>query len=883
MSEVNPISRLYSDIIRILNSLTIKYNYRAEEYETRETKSRADRYINALSGADTFYQYDDYSTEEFMKAGITDRDAISYYQHNRFDVPTEFQSKLLSLRRERELNEYVETNNYYRMLTGLPDIGDTDFVYVPKDLCEQFNIPEDVPVHEIGSKLGNYYLTLLNGVGFFDDIVKKYPDKEYLKHTGKNLITLSYARRAKNFSILSVDQEGIMESTYREFVRSYEKARIYFMSVVYTYEFRSIIPYYDNFIALCIFIMAIQQVSVRGIKNAVEREFYDEYMVKLLYETYGLPYFSKIDQETQKQICQNLNLLVQNKATNKVILDIASLLGFSDISIYQYYLIKEHNFDDRGRPIIKTKKQINTATGKMEEVYDREAMMSVYFQKVDLKETNIKEALTDPVNRVSYSDVTYYDPFWWEDDDLHSEIWDRSYNYLETKYLGSTIPYRMTEILFQSVILLRMIMQKHDELSDLTILIPKITDSAVKLSDVVILFFALISKKMGISGQILTLPSKIAHVLETTDQIINKETDHIEILNFNFDAFSKDNIEETKAILEPYFKRRDYRVVNGHDVDLMPDGKQDISAPTHKVSYTMDETDMDEFIGYITKLSIPNGTPEEKRSALNKIFENVEALYLFLTYHMSKTTDMNEYYALKKFYETAFYSNETAKMFEVDTEDGRRPAKTFEEYFLYTDANIYDFLQKLDEEPDKIYSYIDHIIYKMEEVVNNVGYLYTLNDGSSPLVDLLQILITFFKSYIMDFVDMSSLMIIDWEMENTIRFFGNVEHILKKDEIEEHFGKDFMDLLHKVIAHYRIEDRIALNDYIRSHKELFVEDEGKIYDMQELIRAFKIDAIDDCMHQYDVVNGITGTIKIRDTIGFNDSCYKVEKEEKHDV
>ena len=98
LSEVNPISRLYSDIIRILNSLTIKYNYRAEEYETRETKSRADRYINALSGADTFYQYDDYSTEEFMKAGITDRDAISYYQHNRFDVPTEFQSKLLSLR-----------------------------------------------------------------------------------------------------------------------------------------------------------------------------------------------------------------------------------------------------------------------------------------------------------------------------------------------------------------------------------------------------------------------------------------------------------------------------------------------------------------------------------------------------------------------------------------------------------------------------------------------------------------------------------------------------------------------------------------------------------------------------------------------------------------
>ena len=878
MSEINPISRLYSDITHILNTLTIKYNYRAEELETRASKEKADRYINALAGTDTFYQYDDYSIEEFNKAGITDAKAIAYYQKDRFSIPSEFHSKLLTLRRERELNDYVETNNYYRMLTGLPDLEDKDYIYVPKDLCDRFKIPEDIPVHEIGSKLGNYYLTLLNGVGFFDELVKKYPKKEYLKHVGKNIITLSYARRAKNFAILSVDQENIMESTYREFIRSYEKARIYFMSTVYTYEFRHVIPYYENFIALCIFVMAIQQVSVRGIQNAVEREFYDEYMVKLLYETYGLPYFSKIDQETQKQICQNINILIQNKATNKVILDIASLLGFSDISIYQYYLIKEHNFDDRGRPIIKTKQQVNTATGKMETVYDREAMMNVYFQKVPLDEENIKEALTDPVNRVEYSEVTYYDPFWWEDDDLHSEIWDKSYNYIETKYLGSTIPYRLTELVFQSVILLRMIMDKHNELSDIVIQLPKITNSPVKLADTVILFFALISKKMGISGQIMTLPSKIAHILETNDQVINKENEHIEILSFNFDAFSEENIEETKAILAPFFKRREYRVSNGHDVDLRADGTQDTSAPTHLLTPIDDETDLDEFISYIKKLSIPDASPEEKRVALNKAFENVEALYLFLSYHMSKTTDMEEYYALKKFYETAFYSNETAKMFEVDTEDGRRPAKTFEEYFLYTNSDIYEFLQNIEDDPDKIYSYIDHVIYKLEEVVDNIGYLYTLNDGSSPLIELLQIMITFFKSYIMDFVDMSSLMVIDWEMENTIRFFGNVEHIHKTDKIEEHFGKEFMDLLNKVITHYRIEDRIALNDYIRSHKELFLEDGEKVYDMEQYFRMLKIESISDTMTHYDVVNGITGTIKIRDNLSFNDCCYKIEKE-----
>ena len=880
---MNPINRLYKDIVHILNTLTIKYKYRADELETMESKEKADRYICALNGVDTFYQYADYSTEEYMKAGITDENAIKYYKANRYEVPSEFQPKLLVLRRERELNEYVETNNYYRMLIGLPDLEDKDYIYVPKNLCEEFNIPEDMPVHEIADKLGKYYITLLNSVGFFDDIVAKYPEKEYLKHVGKNKITLSYARNAKNFAILSVDQEGIMESTYREFIRSYEKARIYFMSTIYTYELRGVIPYYENLIALCIFIMAIQQVSVRSIKNATEREFYDEYMVKLLYETYGLPYFSKVDEDTQKQICQNLNLLIQNKATNKVILDIASILGFSDISIYQYYLIKEQNFDDKGRPIIKKKKQVNTGTGKIEEIYDQEAMKNIYFQKVDLKTENIKEALTDPVNRVEYSEVTYYNPFWWEDDDLHSEIWDESYNYLETKYLGATIPYRLTELIFQSVVLLRMILDKKSEFSDITLDLPKITDEPVSLPDTVALFCALICKKMGISGQILTLPSKIAHVLETTDQVINNENKHIEILNFNFDAFSKENIEETKAILAPYFKRKHYRVVNGHDIDLRADGTQDISAPTHKATFTIDETDLDTFTGYLSALTIPDASPEEKRIALNKAFENVEALYLFLSYNMSKTNDMDEYYALKKFYETAFYSNETAKMFEIETEDGVRPAKTFEEYFMYTDSKIYKFLKGLDDDPDKIYSYIDHVIYKMEELVNNIGYLYTLNDGSSPLIELLQIMITFFKSYIMDFVDMSSLMVIDWDLENTIRLFGKAEYVHKLDEIEEHLGKEFTDVIRNVISHCSLEDKIALNDYIREHKEIYLEDEEKVYDLQEELRVMKQNLINDIFDHYDVVEGITGTLKIRDNLILQDCCYKVEKEEKDNV
>lgn len=856
--------------------MTIKYSVKAEEYETFTIKSKADRYINALMCKDNYFMYDDYLESDFNQAGITDTDQILAYQSDRFSVPSELQSKLLVARREREVSEYVEQNNYYRMLNGYPDLEDTEYFYVTESISEEYDIPIDMPIHEIGDKLGNYYINALQGIGFINNLKAEYPEKKYLNYLGSNRISIQYARTAKNFSILSIQQENVMESTYREFVRCYEKARIYFMSTCYVYQYRTVIPYYDNFIGLCIFVMAIQQVSMRSIKNATDREFYDEYMVQLLYETYGVPYFSRVDETTQKLIVQNLNLLVQNKATNKVILDIASLLGFNDINIYQYYLIKKRKFESNGRPVIKKKQQVNTNTGKVEEVYDLEAMNSVYFQKVDIRDENVKDSLSDTLKRVEYHDITYYDPMWWEDDELHNEIWKTQYNYMETKYMGITTPYRLTELLFQSILLLKVIMEKQPDLYTVTIQLPKITSKDISLPMVVVLFFALMSKKYGMSGQILTLPSKLIHILEINDQEINKETDPIEVLQFNFDAFSPKNLKETVSILEKHLSRRKYRVVNGHDVDLKEDGTQDSFAPTHKVQFTVETEDLEELYRYISDLTIPNADTETKVKALNKIYENMEALYYFLSYQISVTNDPEEYYALKTFYDTAFYSKETAEAFKVTDEDGvERTADTFLEYLYYNDKDLYEFVNDVDK--DKIYTYIDHIIYKMEALVNNVGYLYILNDGFSPLMELLQILVVFFKSYTIDFVDMTSLMIIDWDLENTVRFFSDPKHISKVDQIEDRFGKDFMDVLNSYLCRYRIEDRLALSDYIRSHATIHLEDETLLSDMIEFVHAVKVNAVNEEFKMTDTVNSMHTNIHENDDLILEDVCVKKEE------
>ena len=157
------------------------------------------------------------------------------------------------------------------------------------------------------------------------------------------------------------------------------------------------------------------------------------------------------------------------------------------------------------------------------------------------------------------------------------------------------------------------------------------------------------AKKLHVNGQIISTPSKLIHVLETIGQQIDKSEKHIEALSFNFDAFSPERIAETRDILSPYFSRRKYRIVNGHDVDLNPDGSQNAWGPTKLVAFDVDTTDLDTFMGYLFELSTTSGSSQSERiNAINNIYKNSRALYEFLSYQMSQTTNPDEYYALKK-------------------------------------------------------------------------------------------------------------------------------------------------------------------------------------------------------------------------------------------
>ena len=99
----------------ILNTSTIKFIKKAKALETTESKLKADEYIAAKMGFDTFRDYplfDEHILESVgftyplydIPAMVNDKTLIP--QHRREDV--------LIAQRNKVINEYIELNDYYR-------------------------------------------------------------------------------------------------------------------------------------------------------------------------------------------------------------------------------------------------------------------------------------------------------------------------------------------------------------------------------------------------------------------------------------------------------------------------------------------------------------------------------------------------------------------------------------------------------------------------------------------------------------------------------------------------------------------------------------------------------------------------------------------------
>ena len=629
-----------------------------------------------------------------------------------------------------------------------------NFVYPTMEMEEVYGISRKIPIHKLTYYYGtSQYSSIIESLGYLDEQLELHPDYTYLQYIGMKNIPVEKSRKAKNFELLylPVCDREILHS---QFVILYNGCRDYFVNTVYNYYYRGIYDMYDNFIALSICSMTISQLVARTGEMAINREFYDERMVQMLYDSYNIPYCSTLNYHTQRRLVKNLNKLIQDKGENKVLYDIAYLLGYHDISIYKYYLVKERKYDSDDNLIYADTTKVDLVVNENNElvekevvVNDLEEMYDVYFQKVELNETNYNAALSDKSKRVDYDSLTSNDPLWWDDDDTWSEvygdptkfteitepeIYHKHYNYTETKYLGITISYKMSELLYENIMLLRMIFDMKDELSDVFVTFPKLTGALkVTVFDCVVFLCALICKRYGLSGEILTKVSStlncIGYMTIDADGYIPCDT-----VAFNFEKVT--NLEVFNEIIKEPLRY-------------------------------LTESEAVEFKNYFEWISLPNTTEAEKVKIFNEMYQNIKGLGYYVGRKMSEAELYTEYVAWRDLYEALFIVKEARDMFTMGTTG--TVAKTYAEYLQIMNPTLFEIVDSVEE--NMIYSDIDHVIYSLEQVVNNLKSLYTVNDSNSTVHNYLIKLVKFFKSYTTDLVDLTTQYIFDLKPDNLFK------------------------------------------------------------------------------------------------------------------
>lgn len=856
MAYENPIRGLYDIYIALITGTTIKYTYLADPQETLDMRKYVDGYLDAYYARDTYeiYKYDE---EEFVALGIEDKDMIATYMRDQSSVPNFYKTRLLANRRQAIIDSYVEKNNYYRMLHGLPDLEDNEFIYVDYDTCEIYGIDPTVPVHEIEDKLGNHYITILENVGYIDKLIEENPDKEYLKHIGSKRIDIVAAREAKNFQILYLDK-SIDENVQNLFTSLYEQCRTYFMTTIYIYDYRKIIDYYDRFIALCIMVMSLQQLTARSIQASLDREFFDSHAMQALYEMYDIPFFANLDMQTQKAICQSINILIQNKGTNKVIYDIAELLGYSRIDVYKYYLMKEHLMDANGNPIFITKEEFNEDTGEYEEVYDYEKMFDVYFQKVRINDYDYHEALEDQSNRVAYESVTSGDPYWIEDDPLYQEVWESEYNYKETKYLGVTVSYKLSEMLYQNIILIRMIFDLKSQISDITLKLPSLSgDANIPLFDAFVVLCALTSKKYGLNGEVVSKPSQVIHVLSGIQRLFEPYQTMNETMAFNFSWFAETSYEEGVKDLYTY----------------------------------MTEDEIKEFEGYISILTLPNYDNEAKVKAINDMYANIRGLSIFLSDKMVAAKTIDEYTTFSRFYRALYYSKEVGDMFTITTSGEERPATTFLEYLEFVNPTLAEFVETCPK--NECHLYIDHVISRLETLIDNLDYMYLINNSTSSIQEVLIALIKFFKSYTTDLIGLNIVYIFDFKPDNLLKLIDEVWRINGTIRTKDCIHFSYGDAVDKMMVHLYPKDDLFFKEEYRLHANFNLKDMLLLTDgyhlikhLQEQDKFYLTDDVylhgsikyPDQLFLTDKVTHFTTTLKVNDFMKLLDEVSYIKKQ-----
>ena len=908
MNDKSQVESILNDIRSMVNNVIIKLSYQADMYETTDIKREADRYIAAYLEKDTFDSYRAYPMEVIAKAGISNLNDLTAYSSDRNKIPREKRKDVLKAMRETVIREYVEMNDYYRELIGMPSINtpEEEWIYLTEEEMKYYEIDEVRPIHD-------YPKEILHKLerDLIPNLIKLYPERTYLQHMGSKAVNLVRARQARNFDIIFTDIK--LDTVFmRAFFETYDFAREYFMGLIYNKAFKERYDLYDNYMGMHIMIMTVQRLVVDTIKMGIDRDFYDLISIKKLFNVYGVPFFEDLPLDYQRTIVKNVNMLIRSKSTDKVLYDIANTLFYERVRIYKYFLVRERKFDEDGNPIFLYKEEIkdtppekyyiksnNKKTYELavqgkhlvtiecqvpyapEAIYMKDEVTGEMFKLFMIDDVIVSKPVEDK-NQICQSVIMYNENFEKfklavDKDVIETEeidynrvtVYDYEHMYdvyfqatdIMERNVISTLETKYNRYAYDEVVKDDVYWWETEELKkelfgrDYTYIDTKYISVTVMQNLTKMLYETVYYLNMLVDHKNTTVPM--------LERVFNSDamkygTDY---LYLDLDRFTTVPVSIFDSVMILCALVAKKNGMKGNIIVESPSKILSVLGFNFEANFELIRENIrkykrvfknQEILKYLDLLDI------RSVKDIDTLFNNFKNFAEFCADVVATTTDINEYKAYKELYKVITVRKDATKLFTMS--DGN-VANTYLEYLYDKLPVIADFIDNMHK--DKTGVFIEHVLGKLNELIPEIEYLNTINGTNNNIVQAILGLINFFKSYTVDLRTLNILYMFDNRMLNKIymiddpRLFVTLypteSYPLYADSLRPTVMFDKQDNLviydpSRLGTRLRPSDSAGMYDEIEQLLiQLGVEDELVLSykDMMEMINNQSIDAIID--------------------------------------
>lgn len=375
-------------VFKFMDSLVIKSQHDADQYETSVSAEAARIYCSALSGKVNIYDFYNDITQDVLisinqtqnKTIFTDK-RIALLVNNKAEFVSSLSytesSAIIDRAIDIQKKYYVETNEYYRMLAGRERLDRSNLVAVEDTYYDEDDDRRVTYISflqkDISKEIGHFdfYNSLKsNGNLGFTKLVESLKEQgkyyEYMDHLGIYSVDYYTARTAKNFQILAYNPSILNEYDTRKFIISYYTALDYVINVPYIREYSKKYELYDRYMSVIILFQALLIFMNSKADIYIQKRFSTRKDKINFFKQYSLEDIIDVLNDSQLEaIADHIEELISLKGTDKAIIRLLEILKINNIDVCKYLVFKTpiHDrliYDDLEKETINLKYKFGT-------------------------------------------------------------------------------------------------------------------------------------------------------------------------------------------------------------------------------------------------------------------------------------------------------------------------------------------------------------------------------------------------------------------------------------------------------------------------------------------------------------------------------------------